>query len=126
MSALDDACPDWLEVCQSLNTFWLPGVQHRALTGRISGLWRSRGRAADQLFGIGCCGEGTRPGVPKAPTEASKDPKFTWTFKDIEDSELIGVEALDAGHQAMRWTVLISKLESCQYGDACYKYDIFG
>lgn len=83
---------------QGVRTFGLPGgEQHHSLTGQKGGLWRSRGRAANYLFGIGCCGEGTGPGVPYARTGASKSASFAGACEGIGDSDLIGVQGFGGG-----------------------------
>lgn len=41
-----------------------PGERHFSNDGLVGGLWRDRGKAANYLVGVGCCGEGAGPGVP--------------------------------------------------------------
>lgn len=71
-SALDRLRPHRLEVRrggQGVRTSYQePGERHHAIDGHVGGLWRDRGRAANYLVGIGCCGEGAGPG---------KFPKFS-------------------------------------------------
>lgn len=101
MSATDPARPHRLEVRrgnEGVRTFSLPGGEHHhSLTGQKGGLWRSRGRAANFLFGVGCCGEGTGPGVPYKRTAASNDPKLSWIFEGIDKDDLLGVEGFGGG-----------------------------
>ena len=67
-SALDTkANPHRLEVRrggQGVRTsFQEPGERHHSTDGLVGGLWRDRGKAANYLVGVGCCGEGAGPGV---------------------------------------------------------------
>ena len=102
-AALDGAARPWrLEVRrgdQGVRTYTLPGgEQTHSLTGQRGGTWRSRGRSSHRLFGVGCCGEGTGPGVPYARTAPSRDPAFAWLFAGIgADSELLGSHGLGGG-----------------------------
>ncbi|OAA64737.1 hypothetical protein SPI_03384 [Niveomyces insectorum RCEF 264] len=104
MSVLDPVHPYRMEVRrgdQGVRTFGLPGGErHHALNGAQGGLWRARGRAANYLFGIGCCGEGFGPGVPYKRTEAAaaSDGKFAWVFEGMGGpEELIGVHGFGGG-----------------------------
>jgi hypothetical protein len=48
---------------QGVRTAWQePGERHHSLNGQLGGLWRDYGKAANQLVGIGCCGEGAGAG----------------------------------------------------------------
>ncbi|EXJ88141.1 hypothetical protein A1O1_05069 [Capronia coronata CBS 617.96] len=73
-----------------------PGERHHSTDGRMGGLWRDNGRAANYLVGIGCCGEGAGPGVPYKRTDiSSSHPELcAWLFKDIPDGALIGENTL--------------------------------
>lgn len=103
VSATDPARPHRIEVRrgeQGVRTsYQQPGERIHSLTGQQGGLWRGRGRAANYLFGIGCCGEGTGPGVPYRRTKdfATKHPDLAWMFKDIPEDELIGVSGFGGG-----------------------------
>lgn len=65
-SATDPLRPHRLEVRrggQGVRTSYQePGERVHVLDGRVGGLWRDRGKAANYLVGIGCCGEGAGPG----------------------------------------------------------------
>lgn len=83
---------------QGVRTYTLPGGERvHSLNGQQGSLWRSRGRACNYLFGLGCCGEGTGDGVPYKRTEASRDPSFAWIFKGIGDDELLGEHGFGGG-----------------------------
>ena len=101
MSVLDPANPHRIEVrrCdQGVRTFGMPGGEwHHSLNGQRGGLWRSRGRSANHLVGIGCCGEGFGPGVAYKPTEAAKDDRFAWVFEGIGSDELVGENGFGGG-----------------------------
>lgn len=76
---------------QGVRTVELPGGErHHSINGVAGGLWRTRGRAANFLFGVGCCAEGIGPGAPYKRTEAAADPKWSWIFDSISDDELLG------------------------------------
>jgi hypothetical protein len=84
---------------QGVRTYVLPGGEHiLSLNGRQGGLWRSRGRATNVLWGIGFCGEGVAPGVPFKRSEASlNDTSISWIFEGIDPDELIGEYGLGGG-----------------------------
>ena len=83
---------------QGVRTYTLPGGERvHSLNGQQGSLWRSRGRACNYLFGLGCCGEGTGDGVPYKRTEASKDPKLAWMFEGIGEGELLGEHGFGGG-----------------------------
>lgn len=101
MSALDPANPHRIEVrrCdQGVRTFAMAGGEwYHSLNGRRGGLWRSRGRAANHLVGIGCCGEGFGPGKAYRPADGAMDGKYAWVFEGIGDEELIGEHGFGGG-----------------------------
>ena len=122
LSVLDDRStnqPHRLEVRrgdQGVRTFQLPGGErHHGLNGAQGGLWRSRGRSANALFGIGCCGEGVGPGVPyrrtavAAKADAKKEARFAWVFEGLGPDELIGEFGFGggaSGDEIDRWDPL--------------------
>jgi hypothetical protein len=114
MSATDPARPPRLEVRrgnEGLGTFSLHGGEHHhSLTGQKGGLWRSRGRAANFLFGVGRCGEGTGPGVPYKRTAASNYPELSWIFEGIDKDELLGIEGFGEVQVVMKLTAMMSTL----------------
>lgn len=74
------------------------GERMHSLTGVQGGLWRSRGRAPNYLFGIGPCAFGTGKGVAyKANSRYEQDPKFAWVFDGISPGELIGENGFGGG-----------------------------
>ena len=83
---------------QGVRTFVIPGGErHHSGTRVLGGLWRSRGRPANVLFGVGCCGEGLGPGVPYQRTPAASDPEYSWIFSGIAEDELLGVHGFGGG-----------------------------
>lgn len=101
MSAVDPSNPHRIEVrrCdQGVRTFEMPGGEwHLSLTGRRGGLWRSRGRPANRLVGIGCCGEGFGPGKPYKQADGAKTGKYAWALEGIGGDELIGEHGFGGG-----------------------------
>lgn len=82
---------------QGVRSYTLPGGElHFSTNGQRGGLWRSRGRSPNVLFGVGTAGEGTGPGVPYERTAISKSAPYSWMFEGIE-SDLIGVEGFGGG-----------------------------
>ncbi|KAJ5618747.1 hypothetical protein N7510_002731 [Penicillium lagena] len=74
------------------------GERMHSLTGAQGGLWRSRGRAANYLFGIGPCAFGTGKGVPyRANSQYVLDPKYAWIFNGIAPDEPIGQDGFGGG-----------------------------
>lgn len=64
-----------------------PGERYHASTGELGGLWRTRGRSAHKLFGVGIGGAGwdeTTPGFTRSAV--SYQDKYAWIFKDIRQS----------------------------------------
>ncbi|PLB48500.1 hypothetical protein P170DRAFT_511066 [Aspergillus steynii IBT 23096] len=99
---VDPARPHRLEVrkgdqgCRSVT--FPAGERTHSLTGAHGGLWRSRGRAPNYLFGIGACAFGTGKGVPYIPdSQHATDPRFSWVFDGIKPHELIGANGFGGG-----------------------------
>ena len=68
-----------------------PGENHHACTGEPGGLWRHRGRAPQQLTGVGFDGQGD--GGVSAPfvlTAAARDPKWSFIFSGVDLDQPIG------------------------------------
>ncbi|KAK7521003.1 uncharacterized protein IWZ02DRAFT_420265 [Phyllosticta citriasiana] len=103
VSVTDPKRPHRLEVRrgdQGCRSFGLPaGETIHSLNGQQGALWRSRGRPAQSLFGVGSAACGTGPGVPYAPTAAALKPEFSWLWHKIppHDRSLIGVEGFGGG-----------------------------
>ncbi|KAL2211519.1 hypothetical protein CC79DRAFT_1392831 [Sarocladium strictum] len=104
-STTDPQRPHRLEVRkggQGVRTSWQePGERVHALDGRVGGLWRDRGKAANYLVGVGCCGEGAGPGVPyRVQPDAlrSHSELVNWVFKGLDltskDGHIFGRNAL--------------------------------
>ncbi|EXF77328.1 hypothetical protein CFIO01_12983 [Colletotrichum fioriniae PJ7] len=101
-SVLDTHRPHRLEVrkgdqgCRSIE---LPaGERIHSLNGAQGGLWRSRGRAPQSLFGVGSCACGSGDGVPYRFTDhvtKCKDSTWAWLLEGLES------ETYDEGEDAM-------------------------
>ncbi|KAJ5885026.1 hypothetical protein N7495_009536 [Penicillium taxi] len=64
----------------------------------LGGLWRSRGRAANYLFGIGPCAFGTGLGKAYVPDyKLAVDPLYSWIFDGIGPNMLIGGNGFSGG-----------------------------
>ena len=75
-----------------------PGERFHSTGGAHGGLWRSRGRAPNYLFGIGSCAFGTGKGKPYVQNvEQADNAIFTKVFAGIKPGELIGVEGFGGG-----------------------------
>ncbi|KAK2756187.1 hypothetical protein FQN54_005595 [Arachnomyces sp. PD_36] len=75
-----------------------PGERMHGQSGTQGGLWRSRGRAPNYLFGIGACAFGTGKGNPyKANPQYARDPSVSWIFDGINPDEDIGKEGFGGG-----------------------------
>ncbi|KAL8720881.1 MAG: hypothetical protein Q9225_002326 [Loekoesia sp. 1 TL-2023] len=73
-------------------TFGLPpGNWHHSLTGELGGLWRSRGRPPNCLFGLGSCamgvGKGTGFGITAKARSHSRVSRF---LRGLEAEQIIG------------------------------------
>lgn len=66
-----------------------PGENHHA-TGEPGGLWRHRGRAPQQLAGVGFCAQGAGPSAPYHALAASADPRAAFIFDGVEKDRPIG------------------------------------
>ncbi|KAL3469084.1 hypothetical protein BJX99DRAFT_268705 [Aspergillus californicus] len=102
-SVTNPARPHRLEVRrgdQGCRSFSLaPGERIHSLNGHQGGLWRSRGRMPNTLFGVGACAFGTGPGVPYRSMDVAHTAAFSWLWNGIEpgDRDLIGVEGFGGG-----------------------------
>ncbi|KAL4782352.1 hypothetical protein BJX76DRAFT_369238 [Aspergillus varians] len=101
-SETDLARPHRLEVRKGdtgTRTIELPaGERHHSYSGRAGGLWRSRGRAPNYLFGVGSCTFGIGKGQPYMPNiKYQKDPKYSWIFEGLEPGALIGIDGFGGG-----------------------------
>ncbi|KAL2105139.1 hypothetical protein VUR80DRAFT_8929 [Thermomyces stellatus] len=75
-----------------------PGERTHSLTGTQGGLWRSRGRAPNYLFGIGPCAFGTNKGKPyRADPKHARNPTYAWIFDGIDPDRPIGAEGYGGG-----------------------------
>ncbi|WP_052130886.1 N,N-dimethylformamidase beta subunit family domain-containing protein [Erwinia typographi] len=84
-----DGLPHLLEVRKSEGLrHWdaEPGERYHASTGELGGIWRSRGRSAHRLFGVGMGAHGwdnKAPGYRRS--ERSYQPDAAWVFAGIEE-----------------------------------------
>ena len=67
-----------------------PGEHHHSLTGEPGGLWRFRGLAPQQLFGVGFTAQGFDRNSPYRRMPDSTNPRASWIFDGVEPDALIG------------------------------------
>ena len=67
-----------------------PGEHYHSLTGEPGGLWRFRGMAPQQYFGVGFTAQGFDRNSPYTRMPGSFDPRASWIFDGIGRDELIG------------------------------------
>ena len=67
-----------------------PGEHHHSLTGEPGGLWRFRGMAPQQYFGVGFTAQGFDRNSPYKRLPGSFDARAAFVFEGIGDNELIG------------------------------------
>jgi N,N-dimethylformamidase len=67
-----------------------PGEHYHSLTGEPGGLWRFRGMAPQQFFGVGFTAQGFDRNQPYRRAPGSFDPRAAWIFDGIGADELIG------------------------------------
>ena len=78
-----------------------PGEYHHSTTGEIGGLWRNRGRAPQELVGVGFTAQGFDVNSPYTRLPDSFDPRAAFIFEGIDDEEAIGdIPSLVLGHGA--------------------------
>jgi N,N-dimethylformamidase len=67
-----------------------PGEHHHSLTGEPGGLWRFRGMAPQQFFGVGFTAQGFDRNAPFERQPGSFDPRAAFIFEGVSRDELIG------------------------------------
>lgn len=67
-----------------------PGEHHHSLTGEPGGLWRFRGMAPQQFFGVGFTAQGFDRNSPYRREAGSFDPRAQFIFEGVGRDELIG------------------------------------
>jgi N,N-dimethylformamidase len=67
-----------------------PGEHYHSLTGEPGGLWRFRGMAPQQFFGVGFTAQGFDRNSPFRRMPGSYDPRVAFIFEGIGRDELIG------------------------------------
>jgi N,N-dimethylformamidase len=84
-----------------------PGELHLATTGERGGLWRSRGRPPQKLFGVGMAALGWDRSSPYRPLPDARDERATFIMDGIDPDALIGAFGLvgggAAGHELDRY-----------------------
>lgn len=94
-SVTDPKRPHRIEVrkgdqgCRSVE---LPaGERMHSLNGALGGLWRSRGRNPQSLFGVGSCACGNGQGVAfRFEDQILKAKEYSWLFEGLEKDEKTG------------------------------------
>ncbi|KXT06157.1 hypothetical protein AC578_1297 [Pseudocercospora eumusae] len=87
---------------QGCRSVTLPaGERIHSLSGAQGGLWRSRGRAPQTLFGVGADACGSGPGVPyRFEKTILRDPNFSWLFVGLDtksEEVIIGRQGFGGG-----------------------------
>ena len=67
-----------------------PGEHHHSITGEPGGLWRFRGMAPQQYFGVGFTAQGFDRNSPYRRMPGSFDPRAAFIFDGLAPNELIG------------------------------------
>jgi N,N-dimethylformamidase len=67
-----------------------PGEHYHSLTGEPGGLWRFRGMAPQQFFGVGFTAQGFDRNQPYRRMPGSLDPRASFIFAGVGRDELIG------------------------------------
>lgn len=67
-----------------------PGEHYHTTTGKPGGLWRFRGRAPQELVGVGFTAQGFDRNSPFRRMPDSFDPRVAFIFEGIHENELIG------------------------------------
>jgi N,N-dimethylformamidase len=93
VTSIDPARPHVHEV-RRWGTSWPfempPGERYHATTGEPGGTWRNRGRAPQQLVGVGSSSAGFDTGAPYVRQPGSFDPRAAFIFAGVGVDELIG------------------------------------
>ena len=77
-----------------------PGEFHHSFNGEYGGMWRSQGRAPQQLVGTGFIAQGFDLSSPYRRTPQSNDPRVAFAVEGIDDDETIGGFGLIGGGAA--------------------------
>ncbi len=64
-----------------------PGEDHHSTTGELGGLWRDRGRAPQQLAGVGMAAQGFDRGRPYRREPGSYGDDVAWIFDRVEGDD---------------------------------------
>ncbi len=91
--SFDSERPHYIEVRRWHGTeAWeaSPGEYYHGTTGELGGLWRHRGRAPQQMLGVGTASEGADASQPYRRTPDSLDERAAFIFEGIGANELIG------------------------------------
>lgn len=82
---------------QGCRTFGLPpGERHHSMTGELGGLWRSRGRPSNTIYGISSCAMGVVPGVGYGLLPSARsNPVIAFVFAGLDEATtVVGEEGL--------------------------------
>ncbi len=89
--------------CRRWGTSWPyecpPAERYHSTTGEPGGTWRSRGRGAHRVLGVGTAGAGFDRGSPFRRMPAAADPRVSFVFDGLGPDELIG----DCPSLQLRW-----------------------
>lgn len=66
----------------------LPGEVTLMSTGLPGGLWRHRGRAPQELAGVGFAAQGWGRSEPYYPSEAASDPAWAWIMDGVDEDPI--------------------------------------
>ena len=88
--------------CEQGSRAWQakPGEYHHATSGERGGLWRTRSRAPQKLFGVGFTSEGFDHAVGFHQMSDAADPRAAFIMEGIEGDEVIGDFGLAGGGAA--------------------------
>ena len=112
VTSLDPERPHVIEVRRWRGTgTWevAPGEGYHSTTGEPGSLWRFRGKAPQQLVGVGFTTQGVDRGSPYRRQPGSSDPRAAFIFEGIGEDELVGdfpslvLEHGAAGFEMDRW-----------------------
>jgi N,N-dimethylformamidase len=74
-----------------------PGEHHHQTTGETCGMWRSKGRAPQRLFGVGMGSEGFDRSAPYQRMPDSFDPAASFIFEGVGQTDIGGFGLMGDG-----------------------------
>ncbi|GAA3671372.1 large subunit of N,N-dimethylformamidase [Nocardioides ginsengisoli] len=75
----------------------MPGEVTLMSTGLPGGLWRHRGRAPQELAGVGFAAQGWGRSEPYYPSEAAADPAYAWIMDGVDEDPIGAYGAVMGG-----------------------------